>query len=217
MTIQTPIPDFDAARRAMVDGQLRPQGVNDRFVLEAMAAVPREQFVPEHLRPVAYSDRSLPLGEGRSIAAASVIGLLLTEMIPQAGERALVVGAGTGYSAALLQSMGVEVVALECSAELAERARELGVTVVEGPLEAGHEAGAPYDLILIDGAVEHLPERLIDQLAEGGRLGAAIAGRAIARLVVGRKAPGGGFGQRSIADAAVAALPGFARPQAFTF
>jgi hypothetical protein len=119
MTAQTPIPDYDAARLAMVDGQLRPQGVNDRLVLNAMAAVPREQFVPEDLRPLAYVDRSLPIGDGRMLAPATVLGLLLTQMLPEKGERALVVGAGTGYSAAVLQGIGVEVIALESSAALA--------------------------------------------------------------------------------------------------
>ena len=217
MTAQTPIPDYDAARLAMVDGQLRPQGVNDRLVLNAMAAVPREQFVPEDLRPLAYVDRSLPIGDGRMLAPATVLGLLLTQMLPEKGERALVVGAGTGYSAAVLQAIGIEVIALESSAALAAAARELGVKVVEGPLEAGHKAGAPYDLILIDGAVETLPDALVAQLGDGGRLGAALVDRGITRLIIGRKAPGGGFGQQSIADAAVAALPGFARPRAFTF
>ena len=88
-----------------------------------------------------------------------MLGQLLTELAPAAGERALVVGAGTGYSAAVLAAMGCEVVALESSAELAARARELGVNVVEGPLDGRPQGGAPYDLILIDGAVEHLPRR----------------------------------------------------------
>lgn len=217
MTIQITIPDYDEARRAMVDGQLRPQGVNDRVVLDAMAAVPRERFVPEHLRPIAYADRSVPLGAGRSLPPATVTGLLLAEMLPESGERALVVGAGTGYSAAVLQAIGLDVVALESCVELAAQTKELGIEVVEGPLDEGHKPGAPFDLILIDGAVEHIPEALIDQLADGGRLGAAIVGSGIARLIIGRKAAGGGFGHRSIADAAVATLPGFAKPEAFTF
>ena len=216
MTVQLPIPDFAAARRSMIENQLRPVGVTDRAVLDAMGQVPREHYVPEDNRPLAYADRSLPLGGGRFMPAPAVLGQLLTQMTPQRGERALVVGAGTGYSAAVLAAMGCEVTALECSGDLAARARQLGVRIVEGPLAAGHKAGAPYGLILIDGAVEHLPEALIKQLADGGRLGAALIEGGVVRLIVGQKVAGG-FGHLSIGDAGVAVLPGFARPATFNF
>ena len=216
MTVQSPIPDYAAARRAMVENQLRPQGVTDHGVLAAMASVPRESFLPEGVRPLAYSDRSVALGGGRFLPAPAVLGQLLTQMAPEVGQRVLVVGAGAGYSAAVLKAMGLDVVALECSAELAARARDAGLTIVEGPLDAGHKARAPYDLILIDGAVEYLPEALIKQLADGGRLGAALVERRVTRLIVGRKA-GGAFGYLSVGDAGVAPLPGFARPAAFEF
>jgi protein-L-isoaspartate(D-aspartate) O-methyltransferase len=101
-------------------------------------------------------------------------------------------------------------------AELAAAAREQGIEIVEGPLEAGLASGGPYDHILIDGAVEYIPDAIIAQLADGGRLGTAIAERGITRLAVGRKA-GGAFGTLSIGDAGVPALPGFQRPRAFTF
>jgi protein-L-isoaspartate(D-aspartate) O-methyltransferase len=200
----------------MIDNQLRPVGVTDPAVLAAMGSVRREQFVPEPSRPLAYADRSLPLGGDRFMPAPAVVGQWLTQMAPRRGERALVVGAGTGYSAAVLAAMGCDVVALECSAELGAHARELGVPVVEGRLEAGHPAGAPYDLVLIDGAIECIPDPIVDQLAEGGRLGAALAERGITRLIVGHKAAGA-FGHLSIADAGVAPLPGFSRPRPFTF
>lgn len=216
MTVQVPIPDFAAARRAMIESQLRPVGVTDAAVLEAMDAVPREQFVFEDSRPLAYVDRSVALGRGRFLTAPAVLGQLLTEMAPLDGERALVIGAGTGYSAAVLRAIGCDVLALESSSELADRARELGVRVVEGVLAAGHKAGAPYDLILIDGAVEHLPDPIIKQLGDGGRLGTALVDRGITRLIVGQKVAGA-FGFLSIADAGVAALPGFSRPRPFTF
>ncbi len=216
MTVQVPIPDFAAARRAMIDSQLRPVGVTDVAVLAAMNAVPREQFVPEDVRPLAYADRSLPLGGGRFQPAPAVLGQLLTQMAPVPGERALVIGAGTGYSAAVLAAIGCDVVALESSVELAARARELGVRVVEGVLEVGHKDGAPFDLILIDGAVEQLPDAIIAQLADGGRLGTALVDRGTTRLIVGQKVAGA-FGYLSIADAGVAALPGFSRPRPFTF
>lgn len=216
MTVQLPIPDFAAARRAMVENQLRPVGVSDPLVLAAMGSVAREQFVPEENRPPAYADRSLPIGGGRFLAAPAVLGQLLTEMAPKPGERALVVGAGTGYTAAVLGAIGCAAVALECSPELAARARELGVDTVEGPLEAGHKARAPYDLVLIDGAVEYIPDAIVRQLADGGRLGTALAERGITRLVVGQKVAGA-FGHLSIGDSGVAPLPGFTRPRGFRF
>lgn len=216
MTIELPIPDYAAARRAMVEGQLRPQGVNDPAVLAAMGGVRRELFVPEQLAAHAYIDRAIAIGGGRMLSEPSVIGLLLTQMAPLPREKALIVGAGTGYSAAVLMHMGLEVVALECSAELAQAARTNGIEMVIGPLAAGWRAGAPYQLILIDGAVEQIPDPLIKQLAEGGRLGGALTDRGVTRLIVGRKA-GGGFGHRSIADSGLGALPGFERPRTFTF
>jgi len=216
MTVQSPIPDYAAARAAMVENQLRPQGVTDRAVLSAMGAVERERFLPEDVRPLAYADRPIPLGGGRSLPSPEMLGMLLTQMAPQPGQRALVIGAGTGYSAAVLARIGLEVVALESSPELAARARELGVTVAEGPLEAGHRRGAPYDQIIIDGAVEFVPDAIIDQLADGGRLGAALIERGVSRLIVGRKS-GGAFGYLSVSDAGAPALPGFSRPRAFTF
>jgi protein-L-isoaspartate(D-aspartate) O-methyltransferase len=216
MTVQAPIPDFAAARYAMVESQLRPEGVTDSAVIGAMGSVPRERFVPEQSRPLAYIDRAVPLGGGRFLAAPAVLGELLTQMTPEPGQRALVVGAGTGYSAAVLAAMGLDVVAVESASELAARARELGVDVVEGPLEAGHKKGAPYDQILIDGAVDSIPEAIVSQLADGGRLGAPLIERGITRLIIGRKT-GGAFGFLSIGDAGVPALPGFNRPRAFTF
>lgn len=216
MNVQRPIPDFSAAREAMVESQLRPLGVTDPAVLAIMGRVRRENFLPSHTRPLAYVDRAVAIGDGRFIAAPAVLGLLLTQMQLQPGVRALVVGAGTGYSAAVLSDMGLKVTALESSPELAAVAREQGIEVIEGPLETGHSEGAPYDQILIDGAVEYLPDAIVDQLADGGRLGTSLVDRGITRLVVGRKV-GDAFGTLSIGDAGVPVLPGFSRPKAFTF
>ena len=216
MTVQTPIPDFTAARRAMVESQLRPLGVTDPGVLEAMGAVERERFLPDEARPLAYADRAVALGNGRFLPAPSVLGQLLTQMMPETGQRALVVGAGTGYSAAVLARMGLEVTALESDPGLAARARELGVNAVEGPLEDGYRKSAPYGQVLIDGAVEFIPEAIIAQMDEGARLGTALTDRGVTRLVVGRKS-GIAFGYLSVADAGVPALPGFICPKVFTF
>jgi len=156
------------------------------------------------------------IGEGRFLAAPAVLGQLLTQMMPERGQRALVIGAGTGYSATVLAAMGLEVDAVESEAALIAAAEASGAKIIEAPLEGGNADGAPYDQILIDGAVEYIPDALVDQLADGGRLGTAIVDRGITRLVVGRKA-GGAFGYLSIGDAGVPALPGFSRPKAFTF
>ena len=216
MTAQAPTPDYRAARLAMIENQLRPQGVVDARVVDAMTHVERERFLPEHTRALAYADRAVALGGGRFLPAPAVLGQLLTQMMPEPGQRALVVGAGTGYSAAVLAHIGLEVVALEESAELIAHGRELGIAFVEGQLVAGHRKAAPYNLILIDGAVEVIPDAIVKQLADGGRLGTALGDRGITRLIVGRKA-GEAFGYLSIGDAGVPSLPGFSRPKAFTF
>ena len=203
--------DFAAARRAMVDSQLRPQAVTDPLVIAAMAVVPREQFVAEEGRALAYIDRILPVGEGVSLSPPATVGRMLTELEPRPGERALVIGGG-GYSAAVLAEMKLDVVAVGAGlATISSR-----VQAVDGPLEAGAPDAAPFDLIVIDGSVEVIPDAIVAQLKPGGRLGACMIERGVPRLVIGRKSAHG-FGVKSIADAAAAPLPGFAKPKVFTF
>lgn len=208
--------DFSLARRAMIDNQLRPEGVTDRGVLAAMASVERERFAPEADRVLAYFDRPLRIAEGRAMMPPAAIGRLLSELAPQPGERALIVGSGTGYSAALLGQIGLEVVALESDGALAAVANAAGIETVTGDLAKGWAKGAPYDLILLDGAVEDVPAALTRQLGDGGRLAGAIVDRGVTRLVIGRVS-GDALGLRSIADADVELIPGFERPRAFTF
>jgi protein-L-isoaspartate(D-aspartate) O-methyltransferase len=208
--------DFSLARRVMVDNQLRPQGVTDRGVLAAMGKVERERFVPDDAKAFAYFDRPLSLGDGRSLMPPAALGRLLSEAEPKAGQRALVIGSGTGYSAAILKEIGLEVVALESNDVLAASAKSAGVDVVVGELSKGWTKGGPYDLILLDGAVEEVPGALGKQLVPGGILVGAISDRGITRLIVATCA-NGALGWRSIADADVGHLPGFERPGAFTF
>lgn len=208
--------DFAVARRAMIDSQLRPQGVTNRAVLAAMAAVEREKFVPEAARAFAYFDRPLKIAEGRSMMPPAALGRLLSDAAPVAGEKALIVGAGTGYSAALLQAVGLDVTAIESDEGLIAGAIAADVAVGKGDLAKGHVKGAPYDLILIDGAVEQIPDALLGQLAEGGRIAVALVDRGVSRLTLGRKA-NGSISLAAIVDADVAPLPGFERPKAFTF
>jgi protein-L-isoaspartate(D-aspartate) O-methyltransferase len=211
---------FEDMRRAMVASQLRTTGVNDPAVLAAMGAVQRERFVPSDRAPIAYADTLVPLKPGRDLNSPMALGKLLTEARPRKGERALVVGAATGYAAAVLALMVGPLTAVEDDEELVAAARTnlagSSVTIVAGPLAKGCKKGAPYDLILVDGAIETVPRELIDQLADGGRLAAAVIEDGVTRLCIGRKA-GDGFGLNAFSDAAAAILPGFEKPRMFTF
>ncbi len=191
--------DHVAARRAMIDNQLRPEGVTDGAVLAAMGSVAREDYVPDSARGFAYFDRPIQFGDGRAMMPPAALGRLLSELAPRPGERALVVGAGSDYSAALLVAIGLDVTSID--------GRDAGV---DG------DGGDVFDLILIDGAVDHIPQPLIDRLVEGGRLGGALRVSGVSRLVVGRAAAGR-LGLRTIVDADVPSLPHAARPPAFTF
>lgn len=213
--------DFDQLRRAMVTNQLRTNKVTDAAVLVAMGATPRERFVAEGQAAVAYRDTIVPLGEGRGLNPPIATGRLLDAAAPQPGEHVLVIGAGTGYVAALLAAAGCTVTALEESQDLATRAQTAlqgiaGVTLVQGPLAAGWQAKAPYTLVYIDGAVEQLPDAITGQVAEGGRLVGAIVERNVSRLIIGRRAAGA-FAYNAFADVEAASLPGFAPAPAFTF
>ena len=208
---------IEAMREAMIDSQLRPTGVNDASVLAAFRAVPRERFVPAAAAAMAYSDAAIPLGGGRAILEPMIVGLLLTHARIAPGERVLVVGAATGYTAALVTALGAEVTALEEDADLAATARGNGVAVVEGPLGAGWTPNAPYDVIVLDGAAADLPPALLAQGAEGGRLAGVIIGDdRIGRATVGRIAGGRVVGA-GFAETGAAVLPGFARAPAFVF
>ena len=212
--------NFDHMRRAMIANLLRTTGTNDPDVLAAFGEVPRERFVPSQRIPLAYADALVPLKPGRDMNNPLALGRLLTEAAPRRGERALVIGAATGYAAAVLSRLVGSVVAVEEDADLAAFARDAlssyPVALIEAPLAEGHQAGAPYDLILIDGAVEFVPDALVAQLADLGRLVSGTIDRGVTRLSIGRKS-GDAFGMVAFSDAAVAVLPGFARAKAFSF
>ncbi|HYD38980.1 MAG TPA: methyltransferase domain-containing protein [Allosphingosinicella sp.] len=212
--------NFEHMRRAMVASQLRTTGTNDPRVLAAMGEVPRERFVPAERLSLAYADALVPLKPGRDFNSPMALGRLLTEAAPRDGERALAVGVATGYAAAVLSRLVGRCTAVEEDEELAAAARRnlagFEVGLVEGALKEGCAAAAPYDLILIDGAVEHVPDSLVAQLADGGRLATGLVENGVTRLAIGRRA-GEGFGLTAFADAAAAILPGFAKPRAFQF
>lgn len=213
--------DFETMRRAMVASQLRTNAVNDPRVVAAMTRVPRERFVPAERAALAYVDRPVEVSAGRSLNPPMVTGRLLTEAQVRDDDAVLLVGAATGYTAALIAPLCRSIVVIEENAELAARCRAnlAGIPnadLVEGALAKGHAASAPYDLVIIDGAVEHVPEAIVEQLADGGRLAAVVIRDGVHRLAIGRRA-GAGFGFSEFADADGVPLPGFEKPRAFTF
>jgi protein-L-isoaspartate(D-aspartate) O-methyltransferase len=215
---------FKVARSHMIESQLRPNKVTDDRVLQAFASIRRELFVPEHLRPVAYTDEDLPLGGGRYLMEPMVAARLLQAAAIGRTETALIVGAGTGYEAALTAMVARNVLALEEDTDLARHARTAlvehgiaSVTVVEGPLHQGYRPRAPYDVILFGGAVTEMPPEIYAQLAEGGRLLAVIKpGNGVGRAILATRT-GGVLAQRVIFDAATPFLPGFGPKPGFEF
>lgn len=212
---------FAAMRDAMVASQLRTNAVNDQRVVAAMARVPREDFLPANVRSIAYRDTAIALGAGRYANLPMATGRLLTEAYLTATDRVLLIGAASGYTAAVLSEIVASVVAVESDPALIAVAREAlagidTVELVEGPLNEGHAAGAPYDVLIIDGAVESIPDMVVAQLRSGGRVAAGLAERGLTRLASGRKTDGG-FAMAAFVDVECVVLPGFATPQPFKF
>ena len=215
--------DYETARRNMVEGQIRTNKVTHAALLAAMAAVPRERFVPAERAHVAYVDEDIPLGGGRYLMEPMVFARLVQIAEPDPGESALLVGSATGYGAAILARLVKSVTALERDPALAAKGREqfarqsvIGAVQVEGPLEQGWSRGAPYDLILLEGSAETIPQPLFDQLAEGGRLAAVMAAGGVGQAVLHEKRANI-LSHRAIFDAAVHPLPGFAVRRGFVF
>ncbi len=213
--------NFEAMRQAMVDSQLRTTAVSDPRVVAAMGAVPREQFVPTERRALAYVDIAVPLDNGRALSAPMVVGRLLTEAQIEANDRVLLIAAGTGYTAAVLAQLTALVVAVEDDDALFSRAESsLGigtsVTLVRGPLTDGCAAHAPYNVVVIDGAVEFVPDAIIGQMKEGARIVTGLIDSGVTRLVRGVRV-GGVIGFTSFADADVPVLPAFVGAKTFSF
>jgi protein-L-isoaspartate(D-aspartate) O-methyltransferase len=217
--------DYADARRRMVDGQLRPSRVTDPLVLEAMRTLPRERFLPPALRSRAYVDEDVVLPGGRCLMEPLVLARLVQLAAVRPDDRALVVCAGTGYGAAVLAFLGARVTALEPDEALRAVAREAlsgldlpgGLVVRDGVPREGFAAGAPYDVILIEGEVPAVPDTLSAQLAEGGRL-AAVEGAGVrtGRTVLGRRI-GGSVSVLPVFDCATFPLPDFAPAPGFVF
>jgi protein-L-isoaspartate(D-aspartate) O-methyltransferase len=214
-------PDFVAMRTAMVASQLRTNAVSDARVVAVMANVPRERFVPAEMAPFAYRDDLIALGGGRSLNLPIATGRLLTEARLLPSDHVLLIGAASGYTAAALGELVASVVAVEVDPALSAQARaNLGaserITIVEAPLELGHPERAPYDVMIVDGAIEQFPEQLVAQVRPGGRIVGGIVDNGVTRLASGRRSEGG-FAMIDFADVNCCRLPGFAKPARFTF
>ncbi|HEY1541003.1 MAG TPA: protein-L-isoaspartate O-methyltransferase [Xanthobacteraceae bacterium] len=215
--------DFAQARRMMVDGQVRPSDVTDRDLLAAMLDVPRERFVPDALASVAYLDRDIPIDGKRALLKPMVLARLLQAAQVGAGDHVLDAACGSGYSSAVLARIAASVVALEDDEARARRCGEIlgslgvaNVTIARGPLEAGWPGLAPYDVILVNGAVEVEPHGLLGQLKDGGRLVTVRGAGPDGKAILYRK-DRGEIGSRTLFDAAAPVLPSFMRAPAFTF
>ncbi|MDR3530027.1 MAG: protein-L-isoaspartate O-methyltransferase [Rhodopila sp.] len=215
---------FADARNRMVDSQIRPNRVTDPRILSAMRRLPRERFLPAAVLPLAYADEDVPLGNGRYMMEPMVLAKLLQAADLQGNERVLIVGAGTGYSAAVLAACGCRVTALEEDAALLAIANAVlpieapGVTLVSGPLGAGWPSQAPYDVILIEGAVPEIPPALAAQLhQESGRLLTAICGEDRTTQAVQAEATGSGLSICPIFDCGTPPIPSLRKAPAFAF
>lgn len=205
-----------AARKAMIDCQLRPSGVNDSVVLAAMGLLPREDFVPAARAGVAYADRAIPLGGGRTLAPAVSHGWMLEEAQPVAKDTALLIGGASGYLAALLAPLVGSLAVVESDATLAGSAPVRAGNWHEGPLEGGHPQTAPYSLIVIDGAIEQVPPALAAQLADDGRMLTGLIERGIPRLALGRRS-GTGVAFVTLGEIDLAPLAAFAAARSWSF
>jgi protein-L-isoaspartate(D-aspartate) O-methyltransferase len=188
-----------AARKAMIDSQLRTSGVNAEYVLARMGAVSREDFVSENARGIAYIDRAIPVGNGRFLAAPVVQGLMLQEARPTRADKALLVDGGSGYLAELLRPL----------------VRSLEVLSPAEAVAASRKRG-DFTLLMIDGAIEQLPEGLVQRLAEGASVVTGLVRNGLTRLATGRKAAGE-VGLLPLAEIGIPVLPEFAAKKEWSF
>lgn len=214
--------EFATRRVMMVDTQVRPSDVTKFPIIEAMLTVPREAFVPDDKREAAYVGENLPLAPGRVVLEARTMAKLLDALDVQPTELVLDVGCGLGYSAAVIARLAETVVAVEEDETLAAEAQRLlseagvdNAVVVTGKLSGGVVKCAPYDVITIEGGVEQVPEAILAQLKDGGRIGAVFMDGAVGTARVGYKAEGG-VSWRSVFNASAPVLAGFRAPRGFT-
>lgn len=215
--------DYEAARIKMVDNQVRTTDVTSHSVLRAFLTVPREAFVPENMKSLAYIDNDIQVAPGRYIMEASPLAKLLQLAAITKSDLVLEIGCSTGYATALLSQVASAVVAVESDADLAAKATStlasLGcdnAVVVTGDLEQGHAAEAPYDVIFVNGAVEEVPETLFAQLRDGGRLVTVVGygNASTARMYLKEH---GVVSESTYFNTSVRPLPGFRKAAEFVF
>lgn len=217
------MPNYADARRGMVLSQLQPNGVRDERVLEAIRAIPRELFVPPARRGIAYVDEDLAIAPGRFLMEPLVFGRLVQAAAVAPGSLVLDVGCGTGYSTAVLARLAGTVVGLEDDTELRRQAEAnlrtldvINAAIVAGPHRAGYPQQGPYHSIVVEGAVAALPDTLVAQLADGGRLALVVRQGRTSRLLCLHRT--GDLVQRQVvADCATPLLPGFEAATEFVF
>lgn len=213
------MPDFATRRIVMVDTQIRPSDVTKYSIIEAMMSVPREDFVPADLREAAYVGENMEIGRGRVILDPRTFAKLLDALDIQRDEVVLDVGAGLGYSTAVLARLADAVIAVEdAGAADAERALSAAgvdnAVVVAAPLVEGAAKHGPYDVILVEGAVEQIPQALLDQLKDDGRIAALFMERNLGTARVGYKAEGV-ISWRPVFNASAPVIPGFHAVRSF--
>ena len=219
--------DFSTARQKMVDGQVRPSDVTDSRIIDAMLAIPREAFVPQAQRSLAYLDLDVDVSDGGPSKRFLLRPAVTAKMLQAAGiketDEVLVVGCASGYLAAVVAHLARRVSATECDSSLAAKAAAAlaalalaNVTVKTAAVADGDSASAPFDVILLNGATEIAPEGLYRQLKEGGRLVGTFAFEKPQRAMIVTSSHGD-FGHRALFDIAVPVLPGLERPAAFVF
>lgn len=197
MTVTKTRPDYAAARKAMIDSQLRTSGVNEAYVLERMGAVPREDFVPESAKGTAYMDRAIRLGDGGYLPAPLFHGAMLAEARPTGEDTVLVVDGGSGYLAALIEPL-------------------VGSVKSVTPDEGLKAKKGDYSLVLIDGAIEHVPASMAKLVAEGGRIVTGLVERGVTRLATGRKS-GNSLALLPLAEMGVPRMGAFDKPESWSF
>jgi len=215
--------DYAARRTVMVDTQVRPSDVTKFPIIDAMLDVPREAFVPRALREAAYMGENIDLGGGRVILEPRTLAKVLDSLDIQSNELVLDIGSALGYSAAVIARMAEAVVAVEEDADIAEEAQGLlsengadNVIMHHGPLAQGAPEHGPYDVVVVQGAVEKLPQSLIDQIKEGGRIACLFMEGALGAVRIGYKIDGA-MSWRYAFNAGAPVLPGFERDAAFEF
>jgi protein-L-isoaspartate(D-aspartate) O-methyltransferase len=215
--------DYAKARTAMVESQIRPADVTDPTLVAALRAIPRESFATPAVRAVAYADSELDLGHGRYLLRPRHLGKLLQALEPRPGERALELAGGTGYAAAVLGACGLSATMLEPVADFLpaaqaalEAAGRADVAVASTPLMEGWAQAAPYDVMVLNGAAEVVPEAWLAQLGEGGRLGVIVRQGVSGAARVYRRERGV-VSFRTVFDANPPVLPELAAPRPFMF